>query len=186
MSATGSDEAALSADMVFEILSNTRRRMVLYYLRHHDEPISVQDLAAEIAALENDMSVSELSHQQKKRVYVSLYQTHLPKLEESGIIEYNDEDLITLAQGATQIDTYLTGSEGSEYPWYRVYLALAIVGGVLFGFSLAGIPGVSAVPPSLFAIALLGGFFLIGMAQYWANRQRTEDVPAELGQEFEY
>jgi len=87
MSTDSSASEELSQDLVFDILSNTRRRMVLYYLREYGAPASVQEIAERIAALENEIPPEELSRQQRKRVYVSLYQTHLPKLNEAGIIE---------------------------------------------------------------------------------------------------
>jgi hypothetical protein len=55
-----------------------------------ETPHSVGDLAEAIAAIELDRSISELSSQDRKRVYISLYQVHLDTLEKAGAISYDD------------------------------------------------------------------------------------------------
>lgn len=171
----------LSQDLVFDILSNTRRRMVLYYLRQHSGPATVQEIAEEIAALENDIDPSELSRQQQKRVYVSLYQTHLPKLETAGVIEYDDEDgRVSLSARAMDIDGYLTPTTTADYPWQLHYIALAVVGGLLFALASAGVPGLAAIPTVVLGVGLMLGFAVSAAVQYWRRRQRTQSLPAEL------
>lgn len=73
----------------FSILRNQRRRMVLLYLGDDNREITVGKLAEEIAAEENDVTKSEVTSSQRKRVYTALYQTHLPQLEEAALIRYN-------------------------------------------------------------------------------------------------
>jgi len=86
-----SDYHPLSKDTVFDLLSNSRRRFVLHYLERADGPVRLSTLAAEIAATENEVTVDELTSQQRKRTYVSLYQTHIPKLQDAGAVSYNAE-----------------------------------------------------------------------------------------------
>jgi hypothetical protein len=43
----------------------------------------------QVAAWENDISVAGLSSDAYQRVYIALYQCYLPKLAETGVIEYN-------------------------------------------------------------------------------------------------
>lgn len=176
---TSPDE--LSPDLVFEILSNTRRRMVLYYLRQYGGAASVQELAGEIAALENDVQIDDLTRQQRKRVYVSLYQTHLPKLEETGIIEYDDDDgHVQLTDRAVEIDDYLTATDEPEYRWQLHYLVLAVAGGLLLLLSAAGVPGIAAISTLWLGIALMAGFAISAAVQYWQHKQREQQLPAEL------
>lgn len=47
------------------------------------------DLAEIVSAKEHDVTVAELTSTQRQRVYIPLYQKHLPKLDKKGIIEYN-------------------------------------------------------------------------------------------------
>lgn len=121
-------ETPLSQDTVFEILSNSRRRYVLYYLRQETEPIQLTTLAEHVAAWENETDVESLGDQERKRVYVSLYQTHIPKLAEIGLVEYDKEaGTVALADKGASMDKYLSES-GDSIPWQLIYLTEAAVG----------------------------------------------------------
>ena len=82
---------ALSKDRVFELLKNRRRREVLHYLYEHDGTASVSTLSEWIAGRENDVPMEEVTTTQRKRVYVGLYQTHLPKMADAGVVEYDEQ-----------------------------------------------------------------------------------------------
>jgi len=71
----GTSESALSQDVVFDILSSSRRRYVLYRLREAEGPVELTELAEQVAAWENDTETDQITEQERKRVYVSLYQT---------------------------------------------------------------------------------------------------------------
>lgn len=86
------NQTTLGQDEAYELLSNARRRFVISYLRSQDGRVPLNELSQSLAAWENDIPVDELGDQQIKRIYVSLYQTHLPKLEEAGLIEYDREN----------------------------------------------------------------------------------------------
>ena len=87
----GSREACISKDDAFHVLQNARRRAVLRYLSEHDDEdkFVMRDIAEEVAAWEHDTTVQRLVSDERQRVYIALYQSHLPKLDEHGIIEYN-------------------------------------------------------------------------------------------------
>jgi hypothetical protein len=96
MSSTGAVEARTQGeespspeqlDRIFAILRNHRRRLVLAYLREHDSTTQ-GDLARHVAAVENEIPESAVTSTQRKRVYVSLYQAHLPKLDDFGAISF--------------------------------------------------------------------------------------------------
>lgn len=180
MSADTTATEELSPDLVFDILSNTRRRMVLYYLRQYGGSATVQELAKEIAALENDVAVEALTRQQQKRVYVSLYQTHLPKLEETGIVESDESGEVSLTERAGEIDSYLTSSGEEEYPWQRHYLVLAAVGALLFVLVAVGAPVFEAVPMVALGVLLMVGFAVSSVVQYWQHTSQESDIPPEL------
>jgi DNA-binding transcriptional ArsR family regulator len=123
-----SDSESLSQGVIYDILSSPRRRFVLYYLREQGGQATVSELADEVAAWENDRSVAELSDKQRKRAYVSLYQTHVPKLAEVGIIDYDkDSGLVRLTDRATRVNRYLATDEPDGFQWELHYLGLAIV-----------------------------------------------------------
>ncbi len=81
----------LSTDDLFHLLQNERRRKVLSYLTAHDEGegVDMRRVAEEIAAAENDTTTQALRSKERQRVYIALYQSHLPKLDEAGVIEYD-------------------------------------------------------------------------------------------------
>jgi DNA-binding transcriptional ArsR family regulator len=178
MSSTSSD---VSSEVVFEILSNRRRRMVLYYLRRHDGEATVNELAREIAALEDDVAVEDLTSQQQKRVYVSLYQTHLPKLDSTGMIEYDTEDgEVRLTERAVEMDSYLSPTAESDYPWELHYAALALLSAGLITLSFLDVSVFSAIPVYWIAIWITGMFVISTVTHYVLTRRREGRIPAEL------
>lgn len=90
-SASGEGTATrISKDDVYHLLQNSRRRAVLRYLCAHDdtEVFEMRAIAEEVAAWEDDTTVTQLHSDQRQRIYVSLFQSHLPKLSTHGAIEY--------------------------------------------------------------------------------------------------
>ncbi len=83
------DPSELSKDIIFGLLSVKRRRRVLNYLTDTNGHTTLSDLAEYIAAQEHDTEIRLLDSQQRKRVYVALYQCHLPKLDDADVIEFD-------------------------------------------------------------------------------------------------
>lgn len=79
----------LSDDDLFHILSNQRRRYVLHYLTDCESPVEMRNLTNQVAAWEHKTTVEALNSTQRQRVYIPLYQNHLPKLAAHDIITYN-------------------------------------------------------------------------------------------------
>jgi len=106
--ADATDEKCLSKDVIFEVLKNRRRRDVLEYLQSTDGEARLAELAERIAAWENDIEVAALNSTQRKRVYVALYQTHLPKMDDAGVIEFDgDRKTVEVGENLGQITRYL-------------------------------------------------------------------------------
>lgn len=98
----------LSKDQLFHILSCRRRRDVLRYLADYNDRVSMSDLADQVAAWEHETTVANLNSDERKSVYIGLYQIHLPALDEYGIIDYNKpRGIIKRTQRADQLDLYL-------------------------------------------------------------------------------
>lgn len=81
--------SGLHKDVIFSLLSVERRRRVLTYLAGNGGKTTLSDLAEHIAAVENNTEICLLSSQQRKRVYINLYQGHLPKLADADVIDYD-------------------------------------------------------------------------------------------------
>lgn len=97
-----------SLDDVFELLASERRRHALRCLHEFDDPLALADLADEVAARENDAPITELSGETVKRVYTSLYHTHVPKLAAANLVRYDQElDAVALADDADRYQRLL-------------------------------------------------------------------------------
>jgi hypothetical protein len=83
-----------------ESISNFRRRQVIL-LTADAGSTTADDLAVRIAATENDCSTDQLTAQQRKRVYISLIQAHLKKLDRAGVIHYNESKKAVAPTAAT-------------------------------------------------------------------------------------
>lgn len=103
----------LSKDELFHLLSNQRRRDALRYLNGHDGPVDMRDLAERIAAWEHDKPVAQLRSKERQRVYIALYQTHLPTLDDHDVTEYNrPRGVVRRTDLADRLDPYLdTGTD---------------------------------------------------------------------------
>ena len=133
-----------SLDLVFGILKNSRRRKVIECLRQREEAISMSDLAEHIAAAENDTTPRMLTSKERKRVYVALYQCHLPKMDDIGVVDFNqDRGHITLTEKATDFEKYLDSpEEEQDRQWYQYYAAVSVLGAMVLAASVAlSLPG---------------------------------------------
>lgn len=98
----------LTKDEIFDTLKASRRRAVLRYLDENGGTATTGTLAEHIAAVENGIDRSELSSSQRKRVYVALYQAHLPRMDDFGVIEYDaDRGDVRLCDQAEKVLSYL-------------------------------------------------------------------------------
>lgn len=98
----------LSKDELFHLLQNQRRRRVLLYLQGTSGEVSMRDIAEQVAAWENDTTVEALGSNERQRVYIALYQSHLPKLDDAGVLTYDQQrGIVARTQLADQLETYL-------------------------------------------------------------------------------
>lgn len=95
-----------SPDVVFENLSNSRRREIIRCLWEREGSVPISTVVEEVAAAENDTDVASLTYEQRKRVYTTLHQSHLPKLVEDGFIK-RDDDEIELTPAAAQLKAHM-------------------------------------------------------------------------------
>ena len=105
----------LELSEVFEILQNQRRRRVLRYLTTTaDGRATLSDLAEHVAGLENDVDPAHLSSSQRKRVYVGLYQAHLPKLDDYGVVDFDKNRGTVVLDDTSDLDPYFEYATGVE------------------------------------------------------------------------
>lgn len=93
---------------LFEVLAHPRRRFVLQYLQTTDTPLLVDKMATELVARDGHRTVSPRSSDGKKAVEMSLAHSHLPKLDDTGFVQYDaTRGTVALAERADEVWTHL-------------------------------------------------------------------------------
>lgn len=147
----------LEAVEIHEVLSNERRQLILEFLSEANGPLSARDLSERIAAAETEESPPPTNIRQS--AYVSLHQTHLPKLDELEIVDYDQSaKTVELKDGARRINEYRATNTTSERPWNEYYLAVSLLGLVAVAAGESGAPvlaGIGGLPLATAAIVLI-------------------------------
>lgn len=168
--ASRSNGSNLEKGEIFDLLKNSRRRSIIQFLRANDGYAELNDVAEHIAADENDITVRQLSSDQRKRVYIGLYQCHLPKMDTLGVVEYDkNRGTIELQDSVSQLLTYMDpidedDEEDPERNWLVPAIAAAIV--AVVGLGTLGIGALSAVPAAGWTLLCLAGLVAIVGTQY--------------------
>ncbi len=186
--ATGADEevhedppSELTQAETFDVLSSQRRRFVLHYLARNEGQGTLRDLATIVAAWENGTSREELSSKLRTRAYTTLRQTHLPKMDDYGVIEYDsDSGTVVLTDAGDQLTAYLDSEPGADGRWWVYYLGVGLCG-VLLGVLASG-PFASIL--SGYSAALVTGTIVASLAvvqfvQTSTRRRYTDEIPEE-------
>lgn len=165
--------ADLPLDHVFEILKNERRRTVLHYLQDHGGTVSLGELAEHVAAVENGTTVAQVTSNERKCVYVGLYQCHLPKMDDMDIVEFNqNRGRISLGPNAAQLYEYLEESDGTDRPWPLYYGSLTGAGVVGLVASQLGAAVVGLTPTVVATVVLVG---LVGVSAAQTLERRDDE-----------
>lgn len=78
-------------DTLHEILARQRRRDVLRCLEESGTPITVAELAEDVARHKQESNLSEIPNEIIQQIHVYLCHVDLPKLADAGLITYNDQ-----------------------------------------------------------------------------------------------
>jgi hypothetical protein len=137
----------LTEQEVFSVLSNQRRRFALHALCQRDDDAELGWLAKQVAAWEQDISPAEVGSDARKSCYVSLQQTHLPQMDEVGIVEFDKRTgTIHPTSVARELDIYLEVVPGREVPWHGYYLGLGAVSAALLAALWVDAPPFTMLP----------------------------------------
>ena len=111
---------------IHDILCNQRRRHALDHLRRRHETVSLAELADAVAERESDQASPPADLRQS--VYNSLHQTHLPRLDTEGVIEYDPASKeIRLTESAREVEVYMEVFTRYGVTWAEYYRLLATV-----------------------------------------------------------
>lgn len=107
----------MKLDTVFDSLTNRRRRFVLYYLKQRDGTVELDELARQVAAWEIGTTPERVTDEQYRRMYTDLFHTHLPKLSDAGIVDYDERTgVVRLWEHATLLKNVLQLASWLERP----------------------------------------------------------------------
>jgi len=178
---TEQEESTLPLDQVFGILKNQRRRRVLKYLQDADGKVSLSELAEQIAAWENEKDVGQISSGERKRVYVGLYQCHLPKMDSMGVVAFNKpRGVIEPGENTDILYKYLErADEESDPPWHTYSATVSLAGATTLAAALLAQPMTAAPILDVVVGAVVVGYLLYALTTLnWKRTVESDDDSA--------
>jgi hypothetical protein len=103
------------------ILGNNRRMLMIEYLQEKAGQAELRELVEFIAEKEG---ATDRKH--RKSVYVSLVQTHIPKLEREGVITF-EHGVITLLQIPSDVTVYMEVVKKNDISWSGFYMGTSLI-----------------------------------------------------------
>jgi hypothetical protein len=153
------DDSFAEQARIHSLIGNQRRLLLLRELTEVGDEATVRELSERLAAKETGTWPPPRSA--RKSVYVSLIQTHLPKLDRADVIAYDEgAKSVRLCSEICRLEPYLDApEEDSDRPWPAYYAAAAGLGALVVFIATVGVPGVSAVPTVAWAFL---GYLAVG------------------------
>jgi hypothetical protein len=181
---TEPEAETLSNDALYGALSQKRRRYALHYLKQRDEPIAVRDLAEQVAAWENEKRVEELTSQERKRVYIALYQSHLSTMDTEGLVDYDEDDgTVVLSDSMQEIDLYMEVVPEESVPWSLYYAGLTVANALVLALAWFDVRPFTMLPDLAWGVVVLVTFGVSAFVQFYYSRQMRigdDGPPPEL------
>lgn len=178
----GSEDEAISRGVVFDILRNERRRRVLKYLDEQGGNTTLGDVSERLAAIENDKPKSQITSQERKRLYVGLYQCHLPRMNDAGAIDFNsDRGIIEATEHMPSFLEPLSDDDDQsqiDRRWPLYYLTVGILATGLFTLNIVSAAAAQILPGT--SVLLIGVIMAVGLGSivHWAiAAQSSESDP---------
>ncbi|WP_303703899.1 hypothetical protein [Haloquadratum walsbyi] len=120
------DSATPTLEELYETLANRRRRFAIHYLKHHGSPVSLGTLAEQLAAWEHDTLLETVTSKQRKVMYTSLQQRHVPKMDAVGLVEFDRRGgVVTPTETLARVNIHTEVVTNDEFPWRYYYLGLS-------------------------------------------------------------
>lgn len=164
-------QGRLDEGTVHEVLSNDRRRLVLEALREEGGTADLGDLAEAVATRETGSDPPPTDARQS--VYVSLHQTHLPKLDSLDIVEYDTDGRdVQLLGRMEEIEVYMEVVPQYGLSWGEFYVGLGLLGLLTTTAVAVGVPVLSRLGGLYVAAGVSAG--LVIAAGYHVYSQQGE------------
>lgn len=154
----------LDQEAVFDILRNRRRRIALYHLAR-EGTLDLASLADRVAADESNENPPPRNL--RESVYTSLHQTHLPKLDDLGIVSYTQRTKqVSLLEPGYEVLCFTGVMTGHGIPWHQLYLVGGTVGFLAVIGADLGLPGIALIRPAGWGLVFLTAFVLAAALQW--------------------
>ncbi|WP_331233389.1 DUF7344 domain-containing protein [Natronorarus salvus] len=146
---------------IHDILRNDRRRAVITVLDERGGSATIRELSERIATLESNEDPPPRNLRQS--VYVSLHQTHLPKLDALDIVDYDtDTKRVELREESADVKAHMGSPEPDRWP-FQLVIGVSVLGSVFSVAVLAGFDTVLAAG----AIVSFGTLIAVGAYALW-------------------
>ncbi|MDB2223860.1 hypothetical protein PM023_04125 [Halorubrum ezzemoulense] len=171
----------VSEDDLFDVLANQRRRFAVHLLKREEaEKLEIGDMAEQIAAWENGTDMAEITGDERKRVYTALQQSHLPKMDDAGVVEFNkDRGIVEPTPALQNVDLYMDVVEGKEIPWSDYYLGLSGVAAALAGAVWLGAWPFTLLPEMAWTVAIVVAFAFSAITHKYYTAEMKVGEPEE-------
>lgn len=104
-----------SLDQILNVLSDNRRRHIIYLLEKRDDPVSIDELATRL--VDHDDTLAPESSDHHTQLKIELYHNHLPKLADEDVITYDrDRGCLELANLPPDVNKLLAVTKDLDHP----------------------------------------------------------------------
>ena len=180
----------IDRDAMYSLLSSRRRRNVLHALVASDGASTVSELARRLAGWETGKTPEAVTSKERKRTYTALRQTHLPKLAEYDVVDYDvNRGTVVLTDVGQELQPYLWPRRqlGEEYA--RLAVVAVLSAAVVTALSWLGVPPFGLLDGYLLTAVVTAAFGTVTLGAYlrsrpsvlhgWAHRSDTEYAGAD-------
>lgn len=185
-SQTARSGASVDTEEAFQTLSNQRRRFTVHALEREGS-MELGELASRVAGWEYRKEPDAVTAAERRRIYNSLQQVHLPRMDENGLVDYDEENGVVYATGGlSDLRIYLEVVPGDDIPWSVYYLLLGGFGVAFAGATALNLPPFGAVPDLVGALATGVLLTLSAAVHAYVARGRklgAEGPPPELSED---
>jgi hypothetical protein len=161
-------------DDIFNVFANRRRRDAFHYLKQCEAntDIDVSDLSTQVAAWEHDVDPDRLDYDERKSVHTSLYQFHIPKMDDAGLVDFERQtSTVSLTETGEEIDVYLETVSEDEIPWSSYFLGLSVVNAGFVGLHVSNL---LSVPSIAIAVAIVVTFLASSLVFWYYTRNEMQ------------
>ena len=155
-----------------EILKNSRRRILIQYLRDRGGSATLRELSERIAAEETGERPPP--QDERHNVYVSLHRWHIPKLVDLGVIDYDsDSKRVTFDRKGDELVLYMETVPKNGISWSEFRLGLSILGLLVTWAAVIDVPIIEKLSPFMWAVSF---FLIMGVTSVYHTVQQRSSV----------